>query len=315
MIREQSCIESPALRATRSKNMKTPIWEEKTGAMNLWVKECHRGFYSTGFRCSKVLFSGKSPYQHIDVVQTIGHGRMLLNDGIVMFSEKDEFIYHEMMAHVPLCIHPQGEQVLIIGGGDGGVARELFRHSTVKQVVLVEIDKMVVEVAKKYFPKISSSFANKKLNLKIQDGIKFVKNTKQKFDVVLVDSTDPFGPAKGLFSPAFYKDVFRILTKEGILVVQAESPFFELQTQKFILKSLKSLFPLTALYNYSNTVYPGGLWSFALASKKYHPVKDVHLDRVRSLDRQLSYYNEGIHRLAFTQPAFVKKALKGLLAV
>ena len=293
--------------------MKKPNWEEKQGSMDLWVEERHRDFYGTRFRCKKVLFSGKSLYQHIDVIETFGHGRMLLNDGIVMLSEKDEFIYHEMLAHVPLCVHPHPKKVLIIGGGDGGVAKELFRHPTIQQVVLVEIDKMVVEVAKKYFPKIASSFANKKLKLKIQDGVHFVKNTKQQFNVVLVDSTDPFGPAKGLFSPAFYKDVFRILTGDGILVVQAESPFFEIQTQKFILKSLKSVFSLTTLYNYSNTVYPGGLWSFALASKKYHPLKDRQVVRARSLSKQLSYYNEEIHQAAFAQPVFVQKNLKGLL--
>ena len=293
--------------------MKKPKWEEKTSGMDLWVEERHRDFYSTRFRCSKVLFTGKSPYQHIEVVKTLGHGLMLLNDGIVMLSEKDEFIYHEMMAHVPLCVHPKPEKVLIIGGGDGGVAKEVFRHPTIKQVTLVEIDKMVVEVAKKYFPKIASSFAHKKLDLKIQDGIQFVKNAKQKFDVVLIDSTDPFGPAKGLFSPAFYKNVFRILTEEGLLVLQAESPFFEIKTQKFILQSLRSLFPLTALYNYSNTVYPGGLWSFALASKKYHPLKDFYPKRARKLSPHLSYYNEDMHRSAFAQPAFVQKALKGLL--
>ncbi len=289
-------------------------WEEKSQTMDLWVEERHRNFYGTRFRCTKVLFSGKSRYQYIDVVETAGHGRMLLNDGIVMLSEKDEFVYHEMMAHVPLCVHPRPEKVLIIGGGDGGVARELLRHRSIKQVVLVEIDEMVVQTAKKYFPKITQSFASKKLKLKIQDGAQFVKNTQQKFDVVLVDSTDPFGPAKVLFRPPFYKNIFRLLTDRGILVAQAESPFFEIQTQKFILKSLKSVFPITALYNYSNTVYPGGLWSFAYAGKKLHPLKDFHPERARKLANKLSYYNEDIHRSAFAQPTFVRRELNPLLS-
>ncbi len=281
--------------------------------MDLWVEERHRHYYGTRFRCRQVLFSGKSEYQYIDVVETEGHGRILLNDGVVMLSEKDEFVYHEMMAHVPLCVHHYPEKVLIIGGGDGGTAREVLRHENIAQCVLVEIDKMVVETAKKYFPKIACSFETPRLNLKIQDGAQFVKETKQKFDVVLVDSTDPFGPAKALFSEAFYKDIFKLLSDEGLLVVQAESPFFELPTQKFILQSLKSVFPLTALYNYSNTVYPGGLWSFAFASRKYHPVKHFQEARAKKLDGKLSYYNTDIHRAGFAQPEFVKQYLKEVL--
>ena len=285
-------------------------WDEHSSPMDMWVEERHKDYYGTRFRCKKILFSGKSDYQYIDVVETAAHGRMLLNDGIVMFSERDEFVYHEMMAHVPLFVHPHPKKILIVGGGDGGVAREVLRHENVTQCVLVEIDEMVVEVSKKYFPKISCSFENPKLQLKIQDGVRFVKKTDQKFDVVLVDSTDPFGPAKDLFNEDFYKNVFHLLSDKGLLVVQAESPFFEIQTQKFILQSLKSVFPFTTLYNYSNTVYPGGLWSFAFASKKYHPIKNFQKDKVKQVNWNLSYYNESIHQASFAQPEFVKKELK-----
>ena len=285
-------------------------WDEHSSPMDMWVEECHKDYYGTRFRCKKILFSGKSDYQYIDVVETVAHGKMLLNDGIVMLSERDEFVYHEMMAHVPLFVHPHPKRILIIGGGDGGVAREVLRHGSVTSCVLVEIDQMVVDVSKKYLPKISCSFENPKLQLKIQDGVQFVKETDQKFDVVLVDSTDPFGPAKDLFSEAFYRCVFDLLSDYGLLVVQAESPFFEIPTQKFILQSLKAVFPLTALYNYSNTVYPGGLWSFAFASKKYHPIKDFQMDKIKQVDWNLSYYNSSIHQAAFAQPEFVKKELK-----
>lgn len=289
-------------------------WEGKNSPMDLWVEERHRDYYSTRFRCKKVLFSGQSEYQYIDVVETQFHGRMLLNDGIVMFSERDEFVYHEMMAHVPLFIHPHPKKVLIIGGGDGGVAREVLRHKNITQCVLVEIDKMVVDVSKEYFPNIACSFKDLRLQLKIQNGVQFVKKADQKFDVVCVDSTDPFGPAKDLFSELFYKDVHRLLEKDGLLVVQAESPFFEIATQKFILRSLKSVFPFTFLYNYSNTVYPGGFWSFAFASKKYHPINDFQRDKMDLVDWDLSYYNENIHKSSFAQPEFVKKELKDFLS-
>ena len=289
-------------------------WNEKSSPMDLWVEERHRDYYGTRFRCEKVLFSGKSKYQHIDVIQTKAHGKMLLNDGIVMLSEKDEFVYHEMMAHVPLFVHPKPETVLIIGGGDGGVATEVLRHKSVKRCTLVEIDQMVIDVAQKYFQNISMSFKNPKLQLRVQDGVQFVETTDQKFDVALVDSTDPFGPAKGLFSESFYKNIFNLLKEDGLLVVQAESPFFEMETQKYILESLKSVFPFIYLYNYSNTVYPGGLWSFAFASKKYHPIVDFQKEKWGQVRWNLSYYNEGIHSAAFSQPEFVKRELKKYLS-
>ena len=289
--------------------MKKPIWEKTSGGMDLWVEEQHRGTYSTRWRCKNVLFSKQSKYQHIEVVDTFSHGTLLLNDGIVMLSEKDEFIYHEMIAHVPLFSHPCPKKLLIIGGGDGGSAREALKHESVSECVLVEIDKMVVDVAKKYFPQVATSFKNPKLKLKIQDGVQFVKNTSQKFDVVLVDSTDPFGPAEELFSKTFYKHVYNLLKKDGILVVQAESPFFEIKTQQFILHGLKAAFPLVSLYNYSNTVYPGGLWSFAFASKKYHPIKDFKAQRLQKSKFKLCYYNKEIHKAAFAKPEFMKKNL------
>ena len=286
--------------------------------MDLWVEERHGDHFASCFRCKKVLFSGRSPYQTIDVAETTGHGRLLLNDGIVMLSDQDESAYHEMITHVPLFTHPNPRSVLIIGGGDGGAAREALRLPQITQIVNVEIDKMVVEVCQKYFPGLAHAFKNPKVNLTIQDGAAFVQKTTQKFDVVLVDSTDPLGPARPLFSPDFYKNVFNILSEDGVLAVQAESPLFarELRAQKFILQSLKSAFPLVSLYHYSNVVYPGGLWSFALASKKYHPVKHFQKEKAQQLTPSwgLKYYNPFVHGAAFAQPEFIKKALGEFLS-
>lgn len=284
--------------------------------MDLWVEERHDVNFAVRFRCHQVLFSGRSQFQHINVVETTGQGRMLLNDGIVMLSERDEYVYHEMLVHVPLFTHPNPKKVLIIGGGDGGTAREVLRHSSIKQCVNVEIDEMVVEVCKKYFPKLADSFDHPRVKLHIEDGAKFVKETTEKFDVVLVDSTDPLGPAKVLFSEDFYREVHRILTEDGVLVAQAESPLFkrEIEAQKFILQSLKSVFPITSLYHYSNVSYPGGLWSFACASKKYHPAKDFQKNKIVDISHwNLHYYNQAIHQSAFAQPEFVKKEMGKLL--
>ncbi len=285
--------------------------------MNLWVEEQHGKNFATRFRCKKVLCSIKSSYQNIDVVETAGQGRLLLNDGIVMISEKDEAVYHEMIAHVPLFTHPKPCSVLIIGGGDGGSAKEVLRHSNVAGIVNVEIDKMVVEVSKKYFPRLAGAFKDPRVELLFEDGAEFVKRSTKKYDVVLVDSTDPLGPACSLFTPEFYKNVFRILTKDGVLVVQAESPLFarEQKAQKFILQSLKSAFPIVSLYHYSNVVYPGGLWSFAWASKKYHPVKDFQKSQTEQCikDWGLHYYNADIHLSAFAQAEYIKRNLNSLL--
>ncbi len=274
--------------------------------LDLWVEETHRDFFATRFRCSRVLFSEKSPFQQVDVVQTTGFGKMLLNDGIVMLSEKDEFIYHEMIAHVPLCLHPCPQRVLIIGGGDGGTAFEVLRHKSVRECHLVEIDKVVIKASKACFPKWTPAFKDKRLKLHIEDGVQFVKNTPQNFDVVLVDSTDPIGPGKALFNKNFYRDVCNLIkNKEALLVLQAQSPFFERETQKFIFKTLKSLFPFVWFYHYTNMVYPGGMWSFALASHSLNPLKDFQAEKASEL-KGLCYYNPSVHRAAFAQPEFVK---------
>ena len=287
--------------------------EQVLSPMDLWVEERHGGDFATRFRCQKVLFSGQSKFQHIDVVETSHFGRMLLNDGIVMLSEYDESTYHEMLVHVPLFTHPQPKKVLIIGGGDGGTAREVIRHASVEKCINVEIDTMVVDVCKKYFPSLANALDHPRVDLHNQDGALFVKDTKEKFDVVLVDSTDPLGPAKVLFNKKFYQSIYQILKEGGLLVAQAESPLFkkELAAQKYILESLSSIFPITSLYHYSNVSYPGGLWSFACASKKYHPVKDVKAAIPSQWN--LKYYNSEVHIAAFTQPEFIKKSLGHLM--
>ena len=293
-------------------NNEVSKYHAKSQAMNLWVEERHGEDFATRFRCHKVLFSGHSPYQHIDIVETKEHGRILLNDGIVMISDRDEAVYHEMLVHVPLFTHPSPRRVLIIGGGDGGTAREVLRHKNISNCANVEIDELVVTACQKYFPKLACSFKDPRVSLKIQDGVQYVKNTRETYDIVLVDSTDPFGPAKPLFNQEFYTHVSRILAPDGILVAQAESPMFatERHIQKTIVTSLKSVFPLVKLYNYSVVMYPGGLWSFAFASKKYHPVKDIKIEKINQANWDLYYYNSAIHRAGFTQPEFMNKMLR-----
>lgn len=247
---------------------------------DLWIEEKLEDYLGIRYRVEKVLFSGVSEYQRVDVVETRGHGRMLLNDDLVMIAERDEFVYHDMIAHVPLFVHPKPRRVLIIGGGDGGTAREVIRDENVQKCTMVEIDKMVIDACKEFIPVTSSALADAKVDLIIGDGVRYVAETPEKFDIILFDSTDPIGPAERLFGPEFYANVYNILNDDGIVVSQGESPFYEQKIQASMLDILSGLFFNVAIYNYSNLTYPGGLWSFTFASKGLHPTKDFDESRV-----------------------------------
>lgn len=277
---------------------------------HLWIEERSNEFYGMRFKVKNVLFSGKSEFQTVDVVETEGHGKMLLNDGLVMVTERDEFVYHDMIVHVPMFVHPNPKKVLVIGGGDGGTAREVLRHSSVEKCVMVEIDGMVVDACKQHIPQTSCVFDNPKLELKIEDGIKYVKETKEKFDVVLVDSTDPIGPAQPLFNVDFYRDINQCLNDDGIVVSQGESPFYEVPMQQKLMSIINETFDISSIYNFGNLTYPGGMWSFTFGSKKYHPTKDFKKDRVASSGLDFQYYNADLHSAAFCLPTFMQKNLK-----
>jgi len=280
---------------------------------NLWIEEKFEDFLGIKFKVERVLFSGKSEFQTVDVVETKGHGKMLLNDGLIMVTERDEFAYHDMIAHVPLFVHPEPKNVLVIGGGDGGTAREVLRHNSVEKCTMVEIDGMVVEACREHIPQTSKDLDHPKMNLIIGDGVEFVKTTDEKFDVIIVDSTDPIGPAQPLFGEAFYQDVFNCLADDGIVVSQGESSWYAMDIQKSLLNVLNAVFPNNYLYSFSNLTYPGGLWSFTFASKKYHPVNDFNAARVEASGLDFDYYNASLHSAAFALPTFAKKGLKGLI--
>lgn len=280
---------------------------------NLWVEEKFQDFLGLKFKVEKVLFSGKSEFQTVDVVETKGHGKMLLNDGLIMVTERDEFAYHDMITHVPLFVHPNPKNVLVIGGGDGGTAREVIRHTSVEKCTMVEIDGMVVDACKEHIPQTSSALDDPRINLIIGDGVKFVAETQEKFDVIIVDSTDPIGPAQPLFGEAFYQDVFNCLADDGIVVSQGESSWYAMDIQQSLLKVLNAVFPKSYLYSFSNLTYPGGLWSFTFASKKYHPIDNFNESRVLESNLIFDYYNPALHSASFALPSFVKKGLAGLI--
>ena len=269
--------------------------------------------HARGFKFLKTLFDKKSIYQNVKVIQTEDHGKMLINDDMIMTCERDEFIYHEMIAHVPLFTHPSPKKILIIGGGDGGTAREVLKHPSLEECVMVEIDSLVVEACKKYIPITAQSFDHPLLKLKFEDGAKYIAQKENFFDIVIVDSTDPIGPGEVLFNLEFYKNVNKALKPNGLVVSQGESPFYDIDIQKKLLKIAGSLFSYAGFYHYNNVTYPGGFWSFLFASKEYHPIKDFNVQRVIDSKIKFRYYSAEIHNSSFSQPQFIKEAYGNLL--
>jgi spermidine synthase len=272
--------------------------------LELWVTE-----YQTpalGFSCKvkETLKTEITEFQQLAVVNTEQFGRMLLLDGMVQTTEKDEYIYHEMISMIALNSHPNPQNVLVIGGGDGGALREVVKHPKVEKGTLVEIDERVVAAAKEFFPETSCSFDNPKSRLVIADGIQYVKENPDSFDVILVDSTEPVGPAVALFSGEFYQDVYRALKKDGMLVVQSESPFFNQDVIKMAYGGISSYFPITRLYLAAIPTYPSGLWSFTVGSKLYNPEEIATI-----YEGQTRYYSPQVHQAAFKLPVFVEKII------
>jgi len=277
-----------------------------------WFFENHKNILSTGFKFKKILFDKKSKYQNVKIIETEGFGNMLINDNIIMTCERDEFIYHEMIAHVPLFSHPKPENVLIIGGGDGGTAREVLKHTQIKKCIMVEIDELVVSACKKHLKATACVFDNPKLDLRIEDGAKFITQFQSEFDLIIVDSSDPIGPSSVLFSESFYKNIYKALKPNGIVTAQADSPFYSIENQKNMLEICKNLFPKAGFYNYSNLTYPSGYWSFLFASKKIHPIQNFQANRFKNSNISFRYYNKEIHKASFARTQFAKNMFADL---
>jgi spermidine synthase len=277
---------------------------------NVWFTELHGQQVGLSIKVKRCIYSGESPYQRIDVLDTYEFGRMLVLYGSIMLTERDEFIYHEMISHVPLFVHLSPEKVLIVGGGDGGSLREALRHRGVKEVHLVEVDKMVIEISKRYFPTISTGFDDPRVCIFIEDGLTFLKRAKNSYDVIIVDSPDPIGPGERLFQKEFHRLVYKALKEDGVFVGQSESPLFHQRTIKLMYKNLRDIFPLVAMYMAYIPTYPSGLWSFAFCSKRYHPINDFDENRIRATNIYTNYYNPDVHRASFALPNFVEQLLK-----
>ncbi|NLC07094.1 MAG: polyamine aminopropyltransferase [Syntrophomonadaceae bacterium] len=277
--------------------------------MELWLVEQHTPGYRVNWKLKRTIYTEKTPYQELAIVETVDFGRALVLDGIVQVTLDDEFIYHEMITHVPLFTHPNPKDVLVIGGGDGATVREILKHPQTN-VDLVEIDERVINASRQYLPEIGKALDDPRVRIVVDDGIKYVKQTDKKYDVILIDSSDPIGPATGLFSREFYQDVYRVLNDDGLMVAQTESPLFNKELLAGVYQNLSEIFPLSRVYLTCIPTYIAGFWTFSLASKKYDPLQLNPSSKDLS-DMAFRYYTPAVHQAAFVLPRFVQEVLDG----
>ncbi len=275
------------------------------------IEESFRNTFAMGFKIKTHLHSEQSSYQKIDVYDTDSVGKLLLLDGKTMVSDKDEFVYHEVVSHIPYMISRKTKNVLIIGGGDGGVVREFVKHPEIERIDLVEIDERVIEVSKQFFPDCTSGLSDPRVRVLPQDGFAFIKKARNEYDIIVVDSTDPVDFASGLFTDEFYQDVFNALSEEGIMMNQTENPFLDEWGIKNIYNNMRKIFPIVNSFNAPMLIYPGVYWTFGFSSKKYRPtdLNPSKIQHMNSLQRNLKWYNMDWHKGTFSISNFHKKMI------
>lgn len=260
-------------------------------------------------KIDEILHVEQSPFQKIQILRNETFGVFMVLDGYTQVTEKDEFVYHDMIIHPAMAVNPDIKRVLIIGAGDGGTAREVSRYSTIEQIDMIEIDEAVVRACQKYMPTTSSILDQEpRLNLMFQDGLKFVKEAPDNsYDLILVDSTDPEGPGEGLFTVEFYKDCYRVLSEKGILINQHEGAFFEgdIAEMKKAHAKIKQVFPISKVFGFNTPTYASGYWYFGFASKVLDPIADLKADQWNNLGLKTRYYNTELHKGSFALPNYV----------
>lgn len=257
------------------------------------------------YAISKQIHQRRSPIQEIKVLEHSFFGRILVLDDVVQLTDRDEFLYHEMLAHVPMHSHPNPQRVLVVGGGDGGTMREALKHPSVTSATLVDIDPEVSEVSRLYFPKLAVSFTDKRAALKPGDGAVFLTQTREKFDVILVDAPDPVGPARTLTTPEFFRSAFAALTEQGVFAMQTESLHFHLEFVQHVQRTLGSIFPWVGLYAAPLATYAGNWWSFSIASKVPLTSTTVRKSAIETI-----YYSADAHQKAFVSESVVRSLAK-----
>ncbi|WP_053218058.1 polyamine aminopropyltransferase [Virgibacillus senegalensis] len=271
--------------------------------MELWYTEKQTKDFGITAKIKQSLHSEQTEFQKLDMLETEEWGNMLVLDGMVMTTQKDEFVYHEMVAHVPLFTHPNPKHVLVVGGGDGGVIREVLKHKQVESATLVEIDGKVIEYSKQYLPEIAGELDDPRVEVKVADGFMHIAESEKAYDVIMVDSTEPVGPAVNLFTKGFYDGIAKALKDDGIFVAQTDNPWFKADLIKQVYQDVKEIFPVTRIYTANIPTYPSGLWTFTIGSKIHDPLKAKD---ERFTDIETKYYTKELHFASFALPKFVK---------
>ncbi len=275
-----------------------------------WFTEAYEGRTAFSVRYSKKLFDTKSDFQRVEIFETEAMGRVLILEGCFMVTDKDSFVYHEMLVHPAMACLDNPKKVVVIGGGDGGAVTEIVKYPGVESVVLCEIDPMVISSCKDYFPEISAGLSDPRVKIVTRDGAAFVAEHQSEFDLVLVDSTDPVGPGEALYRISFYEAIKRSLKPGGATVLQTESPLFMRDVFSQSVAKLRGVFGGSSATPYLSVIpsYPGALWSFTFCSESLDPKDPKSLERVPS---GLKYYGPEVHKAAFTLPPFVSELLQG----
>ena len=279
--------------------------------MDLWYTEEHSKDVRFSIKVNKQIYTKESKFQRIDILESEEFGKILTLDGLIMVTEKDEFIYHEMITHIPMAVNLNIKKVLVIGGGDGGCVRELTRYKTIEEIHMVEIDEEVVKACKEFIPKTACKLNDERVKIFYQDGLRFVRTKENEYDLIIVDSTDPFGPGEGLFTKEFYGNCYKALTEDGILVNQHESDYYTdyANSMKRAHKRIQEIFPVCQIYQAHIPTYPSGHWLFGFASKKFKPVKDLKEKEWNELNIKTRYYNTRLHEGAFALPNYVNEMM------
>ena len=283
--------------------------------MERWVEETLHGGFRVRLKADRVLFDTETEHQHLVIFENSDFGRVMMLDGVVQLSTKDEFVYHEMMSHVPLFAHGEAKTVLIIGGGDGGVLREVLRHPEVTSATLCEIDQSVIDLCREHFPDVSAgAFDDKRTRVVIADGTKLVRETDERFDVIMVDSTDPIGPGAVLFTKDFYADCRRALKPGGILVTQNGLPFLQAPELKQSVGYFHDLFDDAFAYLATTPSYFGGSMSFGWASDnkalRLHDLETIKRRYEKAGGFNTRYWRPDAHLAAFALPTYIRELVE-----
>lgn len=279
--------------------------------MELWYTDQHTKNVRFSMKVEEQIATCESEFQRIDILQTSEFGKVLVLDGELMITQKDEFIYHEMITHVPMAVHPNVKNVLVLGAGDGGTIRELTKYDTIENIDMVEVDQKVTEMCVQYFQETACKLNDPRVHKCFAEGLRFVRGKYNEYDLIIVDCSDPYGPAEGLFTKEFYGTCFKALKEDGILINQHESPYYSEHSRSVVRahRHITTTFPYSTVYQCHIPSYPSGHWLFGFASKKYDPIANLDEDKWNALNIKTKYYNTDLHKGSFYLPTYVKELL------